>query len=75
MHQKTPGGAAQLSACLMFHNNMWLRQAMKKNYSVIGKDYTDKVHFLHAAGRKNTSKDDEDFLDKILFLNIPLQTS
>lgn len=50
----------------MFHNNMWLRQAMeKKNQSIIGRDYTDKIHFLLAAGRKNASEDDEDFLNKI----------
>lgn len=44
---------------------MWLRQAVKKDQSIIGKDYTVKMHFLHAMGRKNAKKDDEDFLNKI----------
>lgn len=53
------------SAFLVFHSNMWLRQAVKKDQSIIGKDYTVKMHFLHATGRKNANNDDEDFLNKI----------
>lgn len=76
MHQKTPGIAAQLSAYLMFHNNMWLNQTMKKICLLLAKIIPKKkISFMQREGKKNISKDDEEFLNKILFLNIPFKTS